>query len=206
MGMEGEGLSRGEVMLKGALAAAALSGLSAIGPYLQGALAAGGGGDRDTLNFLLPFEYLQEEIYRRGLTEVSYRGDRVSLDPEQKSLIETLLDEERQHIAALTKAIEKLGGKPAAKGDYAFAYRELFVLFRLAAEIEQSAIWAYNGVIPSLESTELKELAGSIVQVEGRHLATLFIQMNLEPAPRAFERGQTEFQSLGSVRKFTGVL
>lgn len=204
MGTERVDLTRSELMLKGALAAAAFSGLSAAGPRLRSALASGSGGDLDILNYLLLFEHVQEDIYARGKSEVSYRGEKVPLNAEQKSLIETLLEEERQHVAALKKAIEELGGKPEEKGDYAFSFREAFVLFKLAAQIEKSAIGAYNGAIPSIESTELNELASSIVQVEGRHAAAVLIQAIEEPALEAFDPGETEFQSLSSVRKFTG--
>jgi rubrerythrin len=202
--MEGDDLPRSEVMLRGALLAAALSGLSAIGPYLRGALAANGGEDVDILNFLLPFEHLQADLYGRGERGVNDKGEKLELSAEQRSLIETLHDEERQHVATLTKAIKELGGEPVAKGNYAFAFREVFVLFRLAAELERSAVGAYNGAIPSIESLALRELAGSIVQVEGRHAATVLIHRTEEPAPEAFEPGLTEYQAISSVEKFTG--
>lgn len=206
MGTVSEGLSRGELMLKGAIAAGALAGVNAFGPFLRAALAADSGADADVLNYLLLFEYLQEEVYARGLTEVSHRGDKVTLTAEERKLVETLHDQERQHVGALTKKVEELGGVPTKKGKYAFSFREVGPFFNLATQTEQSAIWAFNGAIPTLKSVELQELAASIVQVDARHAAIVLRPTYEQSAPKAFEPGRTQFQSLNSVRKFTGIL
>ncbi len=179
-------------------------GLGAIGPYVTKALAAGGGEDVETLNFLLPFEYLQAELYDRGRRRVNDKGKKMVVSAEQARMIASLLDDERRHVAAVTSMIRKLGGKPVPTASYAFAYREIEVFLQIAAELETSAIIAYNGVIPSLKSGEARELAGSIVQVEGRHAATVLIPRKEEPAPDAFDRGVSKYEAVASVEKFTG--
>lgn len=202
---DGEELSRGEVLLKGALAAGALYGLSAVTPYVRGALAASGGSDVDILNFLLPFEYLQETLYTRGHTETNDQGEKMKLKGKEKELVELLFTQEGQHVAAVKKMIESLGGKPVAKGEYAFAFREFEEFLARAGELEAIAIAAYNGVIPSIEADQARELASSIVQVEGRHAAAVEIKLKEEPAPEAFDKGRTEEDSILHVEQFTGV-
>lgn len=196
------GLSRGDLILKGALVAGALYGVGAIGPYVARALAARS--DVDILNFLLLFEYLQETIYNRGNSEVNRKGEKMPLKGKEKELLETLSTEEDEHVAAVKEMIEKLDGKPDEKGDYAFSYLDFATVLRLAEVVERAAIGAYNGAIPLLESAEARELTFSIVQVEGRHAATLLIGMQEDPAPEAFDLGQSEQTSRNSVVQFTG--
>jgi len=195
----GEGLSRGAV-LKGALAASAVAGLGVAGPLVRGSLAAGGASEIDTLNFLLKFEYLEFELYDGAMSRLK-AGD------ETMRLVETIAAQERQHVEALVEHIGKLHGEPIPRPGYAsFSYRpnsvDTFLL--IARELETAVIGAYNGAIPSLISKEALRLATSIVQVEGRHAAAVALQRGEPPAPRAFDQGQTEYQSLNSVVKYTG--
>jgi len=193
------------VLLKGALGAGALYGLSAVTSYVRKALAASGGGDVDILNFLLPFEYLQETLYSRGHSETNDQDEKMKLKGKEKELVELLLTQEGQHVTSMKKMIETLGGKPVAKGEYALAFREFEEFLARAGELEAVAIAAYNGVIPSIEADEVRELAFSIVQVEGRHAATVEIRLKEEPAPEAFDSGRTEKDSILHVEQFTGV-
>lgn len=196
-----EGLSRADAILRGALAAGAILGLGMIGPHVERALALAGDNDVDTLNLLLEFEYLQVELYE---------GGRARLKPEgkPKELIATLLDQEQRHVKALTEAIGQLGGKPLSPDkDYgAFAYHDddPITFLRLAQEVENAAIGAYNGAIPLLKSEDLLRLAASIVQVEGRHAAAVALRGENEPAPEAFDAVRTEYEALRSVIRFTG--
>lgn len=202
---EGDGLSRGKLLLKGALAVGALYSLGAVGPYLRRALA-DGSSEVDILNFLLWFEYMQASIYRRGNSEVNDKGEKLSLKKSQKELVELLLTQEGEHIAAMKKVIEKLGGKPktVGKGEFTFAFREFATLLELAGEVEAAAIGAYNGAIPMLSSKEARELAFTIVQVEGRHAATVLIPGHEEPAPEAFDLGLDEESAIADTEQFTG--
>jgi rubrerythrin len=202
--MDDQELSRGDVLLKGALALGALYGAGAVSPYVQRALAANAKGDVGVLNFLLPFEYIQVSLYNRGNSGENYYGEKLNLKGEEKELAELLVRQEGQHVAALKELIEELGGKPVDKGSYAFAYLEYGTWLQLGASLEASAIGAYNGAIPSLESEEARELAFSIVQVEGRHAAMVRIPNKEEPAPEAFDIGLTEDSAINSLVPFTG--
>ncbi len=204
MSENGEALSRGELLLRGALATGALYGLGAVSPYVRGALAADEASDVDTLNFLLLFEYLQVSIYNRAKSEVNDKGEKMSLKTKEKELVDLLFTQEGEHVAAVKKMIEKAGGKPMEKGEYAFAFREYKTFLFIAAEIETTTIGAYNGAIPRLESEEARQLANSIVQVEGRHAAMTRIPIKEEPAPEAFDEGLVENTAAIQVERFTG--
>ncbi len=200
-----EELSRSDVILRGALAAGALYGLGAITPYVRKALAASEGSDLDTLNYLLPFEYLQVSLYNRANSQIDSRNEKLPLTGEQKELIATWFAEEGEHVAALREMIEKLGGKPVEKGAYSFSFRDFNSLMARATTLEKVATRAYNGAIPSLESEEARQLAFSIAQVEGRHAAqALFLEIE-DPVPEPFDRGESEVNSINSVIQFTGI-
>jgi hypothetical protein len=199
-----EKLTRGEALFKGAIAVGAFYGIGAVGPYVSRGLAAADN-DADVLDFLLSFEYLQASIYTRGISEVNYRGEKIPLDKGQTELVETLLEEEGQHVSALRSMIEKLGGKPSDKGGYAFSYRDVELFLEIAAELETFSLAAYNGAIPSLQSKEARELAFSIVQVDGRHAAAVLVQVKGDPAPEAFDEGDSEVNLINAVVKYTGV-
>ncbi len=197
------GLSRGDVLIKGALAAGTLYGLGAVGPYARRAMAAGNN-EVDTLNFLLWLEYLQATLYGRGNSEVNDHGEKLPLTPKEKEVIELLLTQENQHIAAMRKLIESLGGQPKKedKSEFGFAFRFRGTLQELAGVAEAAAIGAYNGAIPSLRSKEARELAFSIVQVEGRHAAMVAAANRQDPAPEAFDLGLSEESARAASEQF----
>jgi Ferritin-like domain len=198
-------LTRADLLVKGALTAAALYGASAVEPHVRKALAAGGGSDVEILNFLLPFEYLQTSLYNRARSETNSKDEEMPLDRSQRQMLETFLSEDGQHVDALREAIRGLGGKPVEKGSYAFAFLDFDMVLQFGGQIETVAVGAYNGAIPSLKSAEARQLAGSIVQVDGRHAAAARIPLNEEPAPEAFDRGLNENSAITLVQQFTGV-
>jgi rubrerythrin len=200
-----EELSRGEVILRGALGAAALYGLGAVTPYVGKALAADKGGDADVLNYLLPFEYLHASLYNRGKSGLNEIGGKLDMTSEDMELVETLFGEENEHVAAVREMIEGLGGKPFKKGNYAFGMRQFESFLSVAATLERIAVLAYNGAIPSLKSAEAKELALSIVQVEGRHAARVLLQAGEDPSPEPFDAGVAEETAINMALPFTGL-
>jgi hypothetical protein len=188
-------LSRGEVILKGALAAGAVYGTFMVGPYVRRALAMSGGGDVDILNFALTLEYLESTFYEEAKTRAKASG-------ELKSLIALLADDEKQHVDALTATIEKLGGKPVAEPKFNFAYNDTAGFLKLAQTFEDTGVSAYNGAGPAIKSKEVLGAAGSIVQVEARHAAAIRLQNKEEPAPEAFDPSLDEAQVLKAVEPF----
>jgi rubrerythrin len=190
-----EDLSRSEVLLKGALAAGAVYGTLAVGPFVRRALGAMGGSDVDILNFALTLEYLEAKFYEEAKSRAKASG-------ELKSLVNLLASDEQQHVEALTATIKKLGGKPVAEPKFDFAYSGTGGFLKLAQTFEDTGVSAYNGAAPMIKSKEVLAAAGGIVQVEARHAAAIRLQNKAEPAPEAFDPPLDEKQVLKAVEPF----
>ena len=72
---DSEDISRGEVILKGALAAGAVYGALAVSPFIGRALAMAESGDVGILNFALTLEYLEAAFYKEGIAKAGLSGD-----------------------------------------------------------------------------------------------------------------------------------
>ncbi len=164
-----QGLSRQAFIARGAVAAGAVYGLGAVGPFVREAIAQDGGGDVDILNFALTLEYLEAAFYNQALRKVS------GLSGDAKSLATEIRDNEVEHVAALTKTIKSLGGMPVkAPGvDFGNAFASEKSFLKLAQTFEDTGVSAYNGAAPAIKSPEVLGAAGSIVQVEARHAAAI---------------------------------
>ncbi len=174
-GVEVHGVTRHSFILKGALAAGAVYGVSAVAPFVSSAFAAGSS-DVDILNFALTLEYLETDFYK-------VKGKTVGLSGQAKSLAKTFGDEEAEHVAALTKAITASGGTPAKKPKFAFPVTSQAAFLKLAYLLENTGVSAYNGAGPSLSDKKLLAAAGSIVQVEARHAASIAVLTGMKITP-----------------------
>lgn len=195
--IEFEPLSRGALIVRGALGAAALYGAVAAGPLVRRAFAQMGGGDVEILNFALTLEHLESAFYERALAEVD-------LGRETREFAQTILDDENEHVAALAKAIESLGGKAVAAPTAEFPLSDEAAFLKLAQTLEDTGVSAYDGAAPAIESKELLATAGSIVQVEARHAARVRLARNAPPAPNAFDPALSQRQVLKAVQPFVG--
>jgi hypothetical protein len=175
-GLEVKGLTRSSFILRGALAAGAVYGTTLVGPFVSQALAEGGGGDAEILNFALTLEYLESAFYNE-------KGKEVSLTGTAKSYAAMFGAQEAEHVAALTSAIKSLGGTPVAKPQFVFPVSNEKSFLALASVLENTGVGAYNGAAPSLSSKEVLATAGSIVQIEGRHAAAIDLLINRSPTP-----------------------
>ena len=165
-GVEVHGMTRASFILRGALAAGATVGAGAVAPFVGNALAAGGGGDLDILNFALTLEYLETVFYK-------HKAKTVGLSGEAKTLAALIAGPEQQHVDALTNAIKAAGGKPAKKPTFVFPVTNQASFQKLAYTLENTGVGAYNGAGPSLSNPQYLASAGSIVQVEARHAAAI---------------------------------
>ena len=188
-------LSRGAVLLKGALAVGAIYGTAMVGPYVRRALAAAGGSDVDILNFALTLEYLEAKFYAEAKMRAKPSGD-------LKALVDLIASDEQQHVEALAATIKKLGGKPAMEPKFDFPYNDTAGFLELAQTFEDTGVSAYNGAAPMIKSKEVLAAAGGIVQVEARHAAAIRLQNKDEPAPVAFDPPLDEKQVLKAVEPF----
>jgi serine-rich repeat adhesion-like glycoprotein len=192
---DSEDLSRSDVILKGALAAGAIYGAVAVGPFVGRALAMAESGDVGILNFALTLEYLESAFYKEAKRRAGASGD-------LKSLIDTIARDEEEHVGALTETIKKLGGKPVAEPKFDFPYSGTSGFLKLAQTFEDTGVSAYNGAAPRIKAKEVLEAAGSIVQVEARHAAAIALRNGAEPAPVAFDPALPEAKVLKAVEPF----
>jgi rubrerythrin len=196
--IEVKGLTRESFLLRGAIAAGSVYGLSTVAPFVNQAFAQSGGGDVDTANFALTLEYLEAAFYTMALKQVS------GMSSEVKKLATTLRDDEMQHVAALTATVKKLGGKPAAKPGFdfgnAFASEKSFLT--TAQTFEDLGVGAYNGAGPTIKAKALLAAAGSIVQVEGRHAGVIRLMNGQKIAPSAFDKGIPKDQVLMKAKPY----
>jgi rubrerythrin len=192
---DSEDISRSEVILKGALAAGAVYGALAVGPFVGRALAMSESGDVGILNFALTLEYLEAAFYKEAKTRAKASGD-------LKSLIDLVGRDEEEHVGALTETIKKLGGKPVAEPKFDFPYSGTAGFLELAQTFEDTGVSAYNGAAPQIKSKEVLEAAGSIVQVEARHAAAIRLQNGDEPSPVAFDPALPKAKVLKAVEPF----
>jgi hypothetical protein len=192
----GGDISRGNVILKGALAAGAVYGTFMVGPFVRSAFAMGGGtSDVDILNFALTLEYLESTFYEEAKKKVKASG-------ELRPLVSLLASDEKQHVEALEGTIVKLGGKPVAKPTFNFEYSGTSGFLKLAETFENVGVGAYNGAAPGIKSKEVLAAAGSIVQVEARHAAAIALQNGMKPAPEAFDKALEKQEVLKAVEPF----
>lgn len=191
-GVEVHGMSRASFLLKGALATGAVFGASAVAPFVSSALGATATSDIDILNFALTLEFLETDFYQS-------KGKTVGLTGQAKMLATSFGDEEAEHVAALTKAIKAGGGKPVKKPTFVFPVNSSASFLKLAYTLENVGVGAYNGAGPSLKSKALLGAAGSIVQVEARHAASIAVLTGQKITPNgAFDKPLTTKQVLAA--------
>jgi hypothetical protein len=188
--VEVHGINRASFILRGALTAGAVLGATAVGPYVSNAFAASGSGDIDILNFALTLEYLETDFYKT-------KGKSVGLSGQAKTLASMFGDEEAQHVSALTKAITSAGGKPVKKPTFSFPVTDQTSFLKLAYVLENTGVGAYNGAGPSLMNKAYLAAAGSIVQVEARHAASIALLTGSKITPDgAFDKPLSKKQVL----------
>ncbi len=163
--VEIHGVSRASFLLRGALAAGAVYGAGAVEPFVSDAFASGTS-DLAILNFALTLEYLETDFYK-------VKAKAVGLSGEAKTLAAMFADQEQEHVGALTQAIKQGGGTPVKKPTFVFPVTNQASFLKLAYVLENTGVGAYNGAGPSLTSGALLAAAGSIVQVEARHAASI---------------------------------
>ena len=192
------GMTRESFLLRSTLAGAAAYGtLSATGLVTR-ALADGGSGDVDILNYALTLEYLENEFYVQAAKRVK------GLSDYEMKLTKELRDNEGEHVDALAATVKKLGGKPAAKPQFDFggAFGSRATYLKTANTLEDTGVSAYNGAAPMISSAEVLGAAGGIVQIEARHAAMIRLVRNKPPAPAAFDKASDMDAVLKAVKPF----
>ena len=193
-----QGINRQSFIMRGAVAAGAVYGLGAVGPFVRQAIAQENGGDVDILNFALTLEYLEAAFYTQALKQV---GD---LKGDVKSLATEIRDNENEHVAALEMTIKDLGGRPVkAPGvDFGNAFANQKAFLKLAQTFEDTGVSAYNGAAPAIRSTDVLAAAGSIVQIEARHAAAIRLLRGRPISDGGFDKSLEMQAVLDAVQPF----
>ena len=196
--VEVQGITRHAFMARSAIAAGTVYGLSTVGPFVREAMAQEGGGDVDILNFALTLEFLEAAFYDQALKDVGGLGG------DAKKIATTLLDNENEHVDALTATIKDLGGKPVkAPGvDFGNAFANEKSFLKTAQTFEDLGVSAYNGAAPAIESKEVLAAAGGIVQVEARHAAAIRFLRGEDITPAAFDEALEMQEVLDAAKPF----
>lgn len=106
----------------------------------------------------------------------------------------SFLDHEREHVAAIERAIKDLGGRPtktAQEFDLSDV-RSQDEALQFANNLESVAIAAYVDSIPKLSSGDLRSTAAQIVANEAEHVTVLQAALGNPPVASAFVSGNPE--------------
>ena len=133
----------------------------------------------DSLGLLQRLAYLQSELYARALAVPAF------IPAADVIVVQTLSDQESQHVATLSSLITtRLGtpgvqptfdftGKGAVPG-FAFAATQYETFLMLAQAFEDLGVRAYKGQLQALQSdTPALTYALALHSVEGRHAAEI---------------------------------
>lgn len=193
--IEFEGTTRGEFILRGALATGAVYGIGAIAPYVSSALAATATEDVGVLSFALSLEQLETAFYKAAIANAG-------LGAPALKLAKLFGGQESAHAATLSNVITQLGSKPAAAPKFQFGLTNEASFLKLAVKLEDTGVAAYNGAATRIKTPELLQTLGSIVQTEARHSAALRMAAGQDPAPSAFDKPLSTAQVAAAVKPF----
>lgn len=131
---------------------------------------AGAKGDIEIVNYALTLEYLEVAFYQAAIDSGEVKTKAVG------EVAKTIVQDEIEHVAALTATVKQLGGTPAAKPktnfDDVLAGGEKMIL-ETAATVENLGAAAYLGQAGRIKSKDVLAAALSIHTVEARHAAVL---------------------------------
>jgi rubrerythrin len=132
--------------------------------------------DVEALQLILLLEYTETAFYKEAL-------DRGALSGEIQGYAEAVLDQEREHLAFVRRALGSKAGEPPSFR-FGAATRDPDRFAAAAAELEDLAVAAYNGQATNV-SKPILEAAATVVSVEARHAAWIRSIVGEPPAPEA---------------------
>lgn len=144
------------------------------------------------LQLVLQLEYTQVAFYTQALRDAGLTGD-------LRRFAESALAHERQHLAAIRKALgAQAGPKPAF--DFGARTKSPDAFVNAATELEDVAVAAYNGQATNLTKGTLAA-AAEIVSVEARHAAWVRALAGEVAAPDPVDKPMTAEQAARGLRK-----
>jgi rubrerythrin len=187
--------TRAQFILRGALAVGATYGAGAVAPFVSNAFAAVPVTDLEVVQFALGLEQVESAFYKAGLARAGLTGDVQKLATEFGA-------QEEEHAKALGQLITQIGGKPAPAPKTKFGLTDQASFLKLAVQLEDTGVGAYDGAAPAVKTPDLAATIGSIVQTEARHSAALRMAAGMDPSPAAFEKPIPADQAAAAVQPF----
>lgn len=112
------------------------------------------------------------------------------LEPDVLKVAVKFQGHHKEHVDALAKAVESLGGEaadPLQRYDFPVdRLKNQSDVLHFAAGLERGAVSAYAGAIPVFDNRDLSAAAASILADEAMHWAVLRHALGLDPVPGAF--------------------
>ena len=175
-GVEVHGHTRASFMLRGTIAAGAVMGAGAVGPLVTRAFAATSSSDIDILNFALTLEYLKTDFYTNKAKTVGLTG----------AAKKARRDDRRAGSGARRGADQRdqsRGWHPGQAADVRVPRHQPEELPEACLRAGEYGVGAYNGAGPSLKNPAYLAAAGSIVQIEARHAASIAVLIGQKVTP-----------------------
>jgi hypothetical protein len=199
--VEVHGMSREAFLVRGTLAAVAVSGVAAAGPFVNQVFAAStpsATGDLGILNFALTLEYLESAFYAEALSM-----GKIS-DKHVLAFAQVVAAHEKLHVGFLKGALGSAAVK-TPKFDFKGTTADQAKFMATAQVLEDTGVAAYLGQVGLIKSKKILGAAGSILPVEARHAGWIRNLNGVTGAPQAFEAPKTKAQVLAAV-KATGFI
>jgi rubrerythrin len=187
--------SRGRVLAGAALSASAVAAAPLVQRFLQAADALASPSkaqDARILQLVLQLEYTQVAFYEQALRDAGLQG-------ELRRFARTALEHERQHLAAIRKALgSKAGTKP--RFDFGRNTKSQEAFRQTAIKLEDLAVASYNGQATNLTPPTLAA-AATIVSVEARHAAWVRAIGGEVAAPDPVDQPMTAKEAVDGLRE-----
>jgi Ferritin-like domain len=174
-----DGMTRGALMRRGALATGVAAAGVGVITRLPHATAASDERDAEVLRFALLMEDLQAAFYADAV-------NRGALSGELLEYAQVVGGHEGEHAAFVRNALGSGAPKPP-QTDFGDATTNAKRFTSTAIKLEDLGVAAYDGAATSL-SPGVLAAAGRIVSVEARHAAWIRDIAGKNPAPRATDR------------------
>src|SRR3954452_6008978 len=187
-----EGHTRAAFILRGALAVGATKGAGAVAPFVSNAFAAIPQGDLTVVEFALGLEQIEAAFYKAAVARAGLTGDVQKLATE-------FCAHEGEHADALGKLVTQLGGKPAPPPKTKFGLSDQASFLKLAVQLEDTGVGAYNGAAPAVKTPDLVATLGSIVQTEAPHPSARRLAAGMARPPGAFDKPIAAAQATAAV-------
>jgi rubrerythrin len=145
-------------------------------------------GDAAVLNAALELEHTAIAAYEIGVGLLKGRA---------RAAGQEFLEHEREHAAALARAIADLGTapfKPRPRADYAAGFPPLHTasqFLSFALDVENTAVAAYLDSLAALNTDPLRSEVASIMTNEAQHMAVILGLLGRPQVPNAFVTGES---------------